>query len=122
MRRASTAWQCALAEGNFRRATRWVRAAIFGERSTPIVDPPGLARTSRRNISPEPVATCDADKAKFAVGQPATPQLEAEARARAGARSVRTLKPNQAFTLEFNAGRLNLVVDTRTRVTAVRCG
>jgi hypothetical protein len=35
---------------------------------------------------------------------------------------VRTLKPNQAVTLEFNGGRLNLVVDASDRVTAVRCG
>ncbi|OUL98674.1 peptidase inhibitor I78 [Variovorax sp. JS1663] len=72
--------------------------------------------------APEPGPSCEADKAKFAVGQVAAPQLEAAARARAGALSVRTLKPNQAITLEFNAGRLNLVVDARNRVTGARCG
>jgi hypothetical protein len=72
--------------------------------------------------APEPPAQCRAEDARFAIGQPATPQLEAAARARSGAQSVRTLKPNQAVTLEFNGGRLNLVLDTRDRVTAVRCG
>lgn len=72
--------------------------------------------------APAPAPACDADKAKFALGQAATSQLEAEARARAAARSVRTLKPDQAVTLEFNAARLNLVVDAHNRVTAVRCG
>jgi len=32
-----------------------VRAAILGERSRPMVVPLGLARTKRRNISPDPV-------------------------------------------------------------------
>jgi len=72
--------------------------------------------------APEPPAQCRADDARFAVGQPATPQLEAAARVRSGAANVRTLKPNQAVTMEFNGGRLNLVVDARERVTAVRCG
>ncbi|VTU33633.1 I78 family peptidase inhibitor [Variovorax sp. RA8] len=70
----------------------------------------------------EPLVQCRADDARFAVGQAATPQLEAAARVRAGAQSVRTLKPDQAVTMEFNGGRLNLVVDARVRVTAVRCG
>ncbi len=34
-----------------------VRDAMLGERSTPSVEPPRLARTRRRNISPDPVAT-----------------------------------------------------------------
>lgn len=72
--------------------------------------------------APEPPPQCRADDASFAIGQPAAPQLEAAARVRAGAQSVRTLKPNQAVTMEFNGGRLNLVVDARNRVTAVRCG
>ncbi len=72
--------------------------------------------------APEPPAQCRADDARFAVGQLATPQLEAAARVRSGARSVRTLKPDQAVTMEFNGGRLNFVIDARGRVAAVRCG
>ncbi|RST49473.1 peptidase inhibitor I78 [Variovorax sp. MHTC-1] len=72
--------------------------------------------------APAPQAQCHADGAKFAVGEPASAQLETAARVRAGAESVRILKPNQVVTLEFNGGRLNLVVDARNRVTAVRCG
>ena len=72
--------------------------------------------------APEPQAQCNAEGAKFAIGQPASAQLEAAARVRAGAESVRVLEPNQAVTMEFNGGRLNLVVDARNRVTAARCG
>jgi hypothetical protein len=71
---------------------------------------------------PEPVYQCSADGARFAVGQPLTPQLEAAARVRAGAGTVRVLKPNEAATTELNGRRLNLDVDARNRVTDVRCG
>ena len=71
---------------------------------------------------PAPVYQCNADGARFAVGQPLTPQLEAAARVRAGAGIVRVLKPGDAVTMELNGGRLNLDVDARSRVTDVRCG
>jgi hypothetical protein len=72
--------------------------------------------------APASQAQCNADGTKFAIGQPASAQLATAARIRAGAESVRILQPNQVVTLEFNGGRLNLVVDARNRVTAVRCG
>ncbi|MBT2333566.1 peptidase inhibitor I78 [Variovorax paradoxus] len=71
---------------------------------------------------PQPVFQCNADGARFAVGQPLSPQLEAAARVRAGAGMVRALKPGEAVTMELNGGRLNLDVDARGRVTDVRCG
>jgi hypothetical protein len=71
---------------------------------------------------PEPVYQCNADGARFAVGQPLTPQLEAAARVRSGAGTVRVLKPGEVTTMELNGGRLNLDVDARNRVTEVRCG
>jgi hypothetical protein len=71
---------------------------------------------------PEPLFQCNADGARFAVGQSLSPQLEAAARVRAGAGTVRALKPGEAVTMELNGGRLNLDVDARGRVTDVRCG
>lgn len=65
---------------------------------------------------------CNADGARFAIGQPLTPQLEAAARVRSGSGTVRVLKPGDAATTELNGGRLNLDVDARSRVTDVRCG
>ena len=50
------------------------------------------------------------------------PQLEAAAKVRAGAGTVRVLKPGDAATTELDGGRLNLDVDARNRVTDVRCG
>lgn len=72
---------------------------------------------------PSPVASrCNAAPAQFAVGRNADAALENEARTRAGAKTVRVLKPNQIVTMEFNAERLNLSVDDTGRVTRVACG
>jgi len=72
--------------------------------------------------APEPQAICDASGAQFAVGQSATPQLEAAVRHRAGAAISRVLGPNQAATMELNPSRINLDVDAQGRVTGARCG
>lgn len=72
--------------------------------------------------APAPPPECSAAGARFAVGQALSPQLEVAARTRANAAVSRVLKPGQAVTMEFNAARLNLEVDARGRVTAVRCG
>jgi hypothetical protein len=72
---------------------------------------------------PAPVAgRCNAAPAQFAVGRNADTALENETRTRAGAKTVRVLKPNQIVTMEFNAERLNLSVDDAGRVTRVNCG
>ncbi|WP_411879714.1 I78 family peptidase inhibitor [Polaromonas sp. YR568] len=75
--------------------------------------------------APEPAPVsgrCSAAPAQFAVGRNADSALENEARTRAGAKTVRVLKPNQIVTMEFNAERLNLSVDDTGRVTRVACG
>ena len=83
---------------------------------------PTPAAPASSAAAPAPVYQCNADGARFAVGQPLSPQLEAAARVRAGAGTVRALKPGEAVTMELNGGRLNLDVDARGRVTDVRCG
>ncbi|WP_411884812.1 I78 family peptidase inhibitor [Polaromonas sp. YR568] len=79
--------------------------------------------TTGQAPEPAPVSgRCNAAPAQFAVGRNADAALENEARARAGAKTVRTLKPNQIVTMEFNAERLSLSVDDAGRVTRVSCG
>ena len=67
-------------------------------------------------------AACEAAPAQFAVGRPQTAPLVEEVRQRSGAYIARVLRPNQAVTLEFNAERVNVIVDAENKVTAVRCG
>jgi len=87
--------------------------------SAPASAPAGAPAPAARA---EPVYQCNADGARFAVGQPLTPQLEAAARVRSGAGTVRVRKPGEAVTMELDGGRLNLHVDARNRVTDVGCG
>jgi hypothetical protein len=56
------------------------------------------------------------------VGQAATSTSIEQARSAAAAESVRTLKPGQATTMEFNGNRLNVDVDASNIITNVRCG
>ena len=83
--------------------------------------------TASEPVAPAPAvvggeASCDAAKAQFAVGRAYAETLAEEARAAAGAARVRTLEPGRAYTMEFDAGRLNLEVSASNTVTAARCG
>ncbi|MBB5208073.1 I78 family peptidase inhibitor [Chiayiivirga flava] len=69
-----------------------------------------------------PADACDASKAQWAIGQSLDEALLERARVDAGARVVRSLKPGQMVTMEFNAERLNVDVDDNAIVTGVRCG
>lgn len=65
---------------------------------------------------------CDAAPAQGAIGKQGTASVIEKARVDSGAAMARVLRPNQPVTLEFNAERLNLVVDGTGRITAARCG
>lgn len=83
----------------------------------------GTTPATSQPSDPAPVSTrCNAAPAQFAMGRNVDATLENEARTRAGAKTVRTLRPNQVVTMEFNAERLNLTVDDAGRVTRVSCG
>jgi len=71
---------------------------------------------------PPPIGTCDASQLQGLVGQPLTDALSAQAQQDAHATEVRVLKPGEMVTMEFNGERLNLEVDEKQHVTAVRCG
>jgi hypothetical protein len=66
--------------------------------------------------------SCNAEAARGVVGQAATSTSIEQARSAAAAESVRTLKPGQATTMEFNGNRLNVDVDASNIITNVRCG
>lgn len=101
-----------------------VTTALIGCASGPAPAPatPPQAAAPAAPPPPPPPPACDASGAQFAVGQPMTPQLEAAVRARASAASARVLKPGQPATMDFNPARVNVDLDARNRVKAVRCG
>ena len=67
-------------------------------------------------------AGCRVAAAHFVLGKAYSDALARRARRRAGARAVRKIEPGQVYTMEFRADRLNLEVDRRGRIRAVRCG
>jgi hypothetical protein len=60
--------------------------------------------------------------AHFVLGETYSDSLARQARRRTGAREVRKIEPGRAYTMEFQADRLNLELDRRGRIRAVRCG
>ncbi len=71
---------------------------------------------------PSAAAACDDSQAQWAIGKQVTDADVEQARKDSGAESARTLKPDQAVTMEFNGNRLNLDVDVAGLVTSIRCG
>lgn len=65
---------------------------------------------------------CHAEGARAAVGKGASAQVVEQARVAAGARMARVLHPGQIITKEFDGERLNLEVNAKGVVLAVRCG
>jgi hypothetical protein len=74
---------------------------------------------------PEPppaTGTCVAEQAQWTVGQVGSASLLERARVDATASIARFIRPNEAVTMEFTAGRLNLYLDARGVVHAAVCG
>lgn len=65
---------------------------------------------------------CDADPARGLVGQTYNNNVEQEARSLTGSRTVRTLRPGQVITMEYDPERINLRLDERDVITTVGCG
>ena len=90
-------------------------AAQSGQRAEEAAQPaPAAAEVS--------AGACDESQAQWAIGKAVTQTEVEQARKDAGAETVRSLKPDQAATMDFNDKRLNLDLDAKGVVTAVRCG
>ena len=76
-------------------------------------------RRARRSPCRQP---CREAAASFALGETYTDRLARQARRAAEARLVRKVEPGRSHTMEFRADRLNLDVNGRGTVLAVRCG
>jgi hypothetical protein len=70
----------------------------------------------------QPAPTCREAAASFALGERYSDRLARRARRAANARVVRKVEPGRVYTMDFRADRLNLDVDRRDIVRAVRCG
>lgn len=71
---------------------------------------------------PQEASECSAEDASFAMGESATERLAQRAMMASGADTVRIIEPDMSYTMEFEAGRLNLETDDNDIVRDVRCG
>ena len=65
---------------------------------------------------------CASEPAAALAGRPFDAAVQAEVQRLSGARSVRVIRPGQAVTMDFNAYRLNIELDSGGRVVGLRCG
>lgn len=86
------------------------------------LDAPRTSGTTSSSIFASSEYRCDADPAQGLVGQAYTDSLEQQALTLSGSRTVRTLRPRQVITMEYNPERVNLRLDEQDMVTSVGCG
>lgn len=65
---------------------------------------------------------CNAGKAQALVGQAATASLGTRTLKLSGARTIRWIRPSDMVTMDYRSDRLNIEVDRRNRISAIRCG
>jgi hypothetical protein len=65
---------------------------------------------------------CNAARAQPLVGRDGTSEVGAEALGLSGARTLRWIPPGTAVTMDYREDRLNIELDSRNRVTRIRCG
>ncbi|WP_295530220.1 I78 family peptidase inhibitor [Novosphingobium sp. Chol11] len=78
-----------------------------------------------RDSQPEETAeasSCGTDKVARFIGAVAVPLLRKAIESAAGHAPVRWIAPGQPVTLDFNPARLNIILDERNEIAAMRCG
>jgi outer membrane biogenesis lipoprotein LolB len=70
----------------------------------------------------ELAGSCDDTQAQWIIGKPGTDTDVEQARKDTKAETVRSLKPGDAATMDFNPNRLNVILDDKGVVSSVNCG
>jgi hypothetical protein len=65
---------------------------------------------------------CNAAPVQALVGRQRSEAVAGEALRGSGARALRWLEPGSMYTMDYREDRLNISVDARGRITALRCG
>jgi len=65
---------------------------------------------------------CDSQRVQNMVGQAFSDSTAQAAREGSGSKSIRMLKPGQVMTMEYNASRLNIILNANGAIDALRCG
>lgn len=109
-----------------RRSPRHALPALLGLGTLVACSTMAGEQTGNRNDPPQPGAVssarCDADRASWAIGQEASAEVVERIRVDTGSTQVRVIKPGQMVTMDYIGTRVNIDVDDRNRITAIRCG
>ena len=65
---------------------------------------------------------CDTDSIQNMLGQAYSDNVGETARQRSGSRVIRLLRPGQVMTMEYDPSRLNIILDHKGAIQALRCG
>lgn len=80
------------------------------------------AGTPPTPVTPSSAGTCNAEAAQAWIGKPASEaNIEAAFKA-SGARTVRSLKPGQAMTMDYREDRVNILQDASGNIEKISCG
>jgi hypothetical protein len=82
----------------------------------------GCAPMPPAEPSPPYIGQCDAEQARWAIGQAATADVVERIRIDTRSQTVRTIRPGQAVTMDYSAARVNVHVNERNAITGVTCG
>ena len=73
-------------------------------------------------LPPEPVASCNASRGNWAIGQAPTEDVLRRLQADTGSAALRVLRPGTVVTMDYRGDRLNVDVNERNAITGLRCG
>lgn len=72
--------------------------------------------------SDAPASDCDSDGVQNMLGQPYSDSVGETVRQRSGSRVIRLLRPGQVMTMEYDPSRINIILDAKGAIQALRCG
>lgn len=81
---------------------------------------PGVSYTPRP--SDAAASECDSDSVQNLLGQAYSDSAGETARQKSGSRIIRLLKPGQVMTMEYDPTRINIILDDKGAIQALRCG
>ena len=88
-----------------------------------VAAPPG--DSSSASYAPtldSPSSDCDAAPVQSMIGQPYSDSVGESVRQRSSSHAVRLLKPGEVMTMEYNPTRINIILDDKGAIGALRCG
>jgi hypothetical protein len=93
-----------------------------GASNTPGTSHTPDAGTAYTPMPSGPTADCNTDSVQNLLGQAYSDSVGETARQRSGSRAIRLLKPGQVMTMEYDPSRINIILDDKGAIQALRCG